>query len=380
MYLSAFPIVMGIFWFNIFVVILSFLSKKDKFIISFTLFPIILLVILSLVRLFLNFENSHAKIISSEIIYPTVVNIAFYSVKISGIQIKLYQVVLFIWLVVIAFLLMKRLYELYRVKKMLKNIPTIKNDNDNLILNEILKEKNIKKSIKLYRSSDISSPMLICLIKPTIYIPNLELSNKELEYILLHEVNHYIRKDYLKKLFMTILQIVFWWNPFMKVLLNRYDHILEIQCDIETTKNMNEEEKIIYLENITKVIKNSLEPENRTMNNYVINLIGESNIYNLKQRFNLVLGYKKNKKIYNIMACTAMIIMFLLSYSFTIQPEFTAPEGYSSSDQKEDSKFILKNEDGKYEIYIDGELIKIVENIDEEYREFPIFEKEVSAQ
>lgn len=380
MYLSAFPIVMGIFWFNIFVVILSFLSKKDKFIISFTLFPIILLVILSLVRLFLNFENSHAKIISSEIIYPTVVNIAFYSVKISGIQIKLYQVVLFIWLVVIAFLLMKRLYELYRVKKMLKNIPTIKNDNDNLILNKILKEKNIKKSIKLYRSSDISSPMLICLIKPTIYIPNLELSNKELEYILLHEVNHYIRKDYLKKLFMTILQIVFWWNPFMKVLLNRYDHILEIQCDIETTKNMNEEEKIIYLENITKVIKNSLEPENRTMNNYVINLIGESNIYNLKQRFNLVLGYKKNKKIYNIMACTAMIIMFLLSYSFTIQPEFTAPEGYSSSDQKEDSKFILKNEDGKYEIYIDGELIKIVENIDEEYREFPIFEKEVSAQ
>jgi hypothetical protein len=92
----------------------------------------------------------------------------------------------------------------------------------------------IKKPVQVYISQWISSPMTIGFLKPIILIPVAALNNlttQQLEAILLHELSHIKRQDYIINLLLSLIQTVLYFNPFIKLFIKRIEIERENCCD-----------------------------------------------------------------------------------------------------------------------------------------------------
>jgi len=75
---------------------------------------------------------------------------------------------------------------------------------------------NIKKAVKIYESALAIVPMVIGFIKPIILLPASAftgLSSKQLESIIVHELAHILRRDYLVNILQSVIEILFFYHP-----------------------------------------------------------------------------------------------------------------------------------------------------------------------
>lgn len=83
-------------------------------------------------------------------------------------------------------------------------------------ITQLAKRLNIKKHVLLLESAIIKVPAVVGFLKPTILVPlgllN-NLSQQEVESILMHELAHIRRKDYLFNLLQSFIDIIFFFNP-----------------------------------------------------------------------------------------------------------------------------------------------------------------------
>lgn len=91
----------------------------------------------------------------------------------------------------------------------------------------------IPKEVSILIQNTISMPSLYGGLKPTILLPAsvVNLSNKELEYIILHELAHYKRKDIYTNYLLLILQTIHWFNPVMWYCFNKIRQDMEVATD-----------------------------------------------------------------------------------------------------------------------------------------------------
>ena len=113
--------------------------------------------------------------------------------------------------------------------------------NDRL---QILAESSgIKKQIRLLRSTIVKVPMVAGYFKPVILFPAAALTAlapEEIEAILLHELAHIRRKDYLINIFQRIAEIIFFFNPAVSWISSLMKEERENCCDdmaVKQTKN-----------------------------------------------------------------------------------------------------------------------------------------------
>jgi len=104
-------------------------------------------------------------------------------------------------------------------------------------------------------SGFLHTPYTIGVIKKRIILPSLKFSDKELYYILLHEVTHIRRQDLLKKIFLQLLFCIFWWVPCHTQVIKDIQQILEIHCDNAVIHNMAQKEIGCYMETILSCLK-----------------------------------------------------------------------------------------------------------------------------
>ena len=108
------------------------------------------------------------------------------------------------------------------------------------ILDELCLAMKIRRRIKL-RIFDIESFMSPCIcgfIFPTLYIEPgcLCMSDKELKYILTHELTHMRRFDMITKLFCLLVTSVHWFNPTAKKVRQTVLEDCELSCDYNVVK------------------------------------------------------------------------------------------------------------------------------------------------
>lgn len=100
------------------------------------------------------------------------------------------------------------------------------------ILESCKSKMGINQNISLVMQNAVSSPSLMGIINPQILFPaESNLSDKEVEYILLHELSHYRRKDILVNYLLLGFQIVHWFNPVMWYCFKRIRQDMEIATD-----------------------------------------------------------------------------------------------------------------------------------------------------
>lgn len=92
----------------------------------------------------------------------------------------------------------------------------------------------INKEVKVYFSDLVKSPLTIGFLKPLILVPVASINHltaDQLEAILLHELAHIKRADYLINIVQSVIEIILFFNPFVQLLGKTIKNERENSCD-----------------------------------------------------------------------------------------------------------------------------------------------------
>ncbi len=101
------------------------------------------------------------------------------------------------------------------------------------ILAECKEKLNLKHKVGIYFAH--TTPMLIGLFRPNIYLPESS-SSEEKNYIILHELNHMKNLDVLWSFIATIVLCLYWFNPVIWISFFIFKKDIEVYCDERTLK------------------------------------------------------------------------------------------------------------------------------------------------
>lgn len=94
----------------------------------------------------------------------------------------------------------------------------------------------IKRKVSLWFSEKIASPITYGFFKPIILLPfNLlnDISQEEAEAIILHELAHIKSRDYLLNWLLVAVEIIYFFNPFIKIIAQKIKLEREKNCDVQ---------------------------------------------------------------------------------------------------------------------------------------------------
>ncbi len=163
-----------------------------------------------------------------------------------------------------------------------------------------------KKSV--YLCENISTPFILGVIKPKIYIP-VSISEEAAVFVIKHEKTHLKRLDHLLKPLGFIVLSVYWFNPAIWVLYILLCRDIELACDERVIKELGEENKKAYS---TTLIDCSAE---RKIITACPLAFGETSV---KTRVKSILKYKK-PAIWLIIL--SLIMTLILTVGFLTNPE-----------------------------------------------------------
>ncbi len=182
MQITFFSFLMSLLWFNLYILIINIFRKNDKFIISFNILAIIFFMSLSIVRLIFNFEISGAVIIRSKNIFPVFYNLIKNPLNLNGYIITLSEILIFSWILVAIILLINGIYKYMGFRRKLERLSNDSSKESMELFNKVLKKIKLENKIEIVQNKNIYSPFVIGILKAKIYIPNIDFSEKELEY------------------------------------------------------------------------------------------------------------------------------------------------------------------------------------------------------
>lgn len=166
--------------------------------------------------------------------------------------------------------------------------------------------ENIPKGLCVRRTNMLDAPLLAGVLKPVLYLPDISVNDEELNYILLHEITHYRRRDLLYKWFLMLVSCVHWFNPLVYIVSKQIDEDCEISCDYEAVKSLTEPQKRDYMSMILGFVSSSVIKRPLTSQ-----MAGSRKT--LERRFTMI---KNTKSISRIMSfISALMAVFILSAS-----------------------------------------------------------------
>ena len=129
---------------------------------------------------------------------------------------------------VLALLTYRRLRRIERASLPLENTDACR------IFRQCCRELGINKTLPVFTTPYLKSPVMTGLFRPRVLLPlhaALCSDGHTLRCILLHELNHYVRKDAAANLLMNLAGIVYWFNPLVWHALRQMRNDRETACD-----------------------------------------------------------------------------------------------------------------------------------------------------
>jgi len=156
----------------------------------------------------------------------------------------------------------------------------------------------------IFQSEHVSSPFVLGLIKPRIYLP-FKLDGQNLEHVVAHEKAHICRKDHWWKPLGFLLLTIHWFNPLMWLAYVLLCRDIELACDEKVIKELDNEQRADYTQALVAC----------SVNRRVIAAcplaFGEVGV---KERVKSVMNYKKPAFwviILAVIACVIVAVCFL---------------------------------------------------------------------
>ncbi|MDO4306702.1 MAG: M56 family metallopeptidase [Eubacteriales bacterium] len=106
--------------------------------------------------------------------------------------------------------------------------------------------KNVRHPPKLMQNAGISTPLLTGLIKTELYLPAVGYTAEELKLIFHHELSHHQHKDLWYKMLLRICATVYWFNPFLLIMLKEAENDIENLCDTNVIRHCTANDHKLY--------------------------------------------------------------------------------------------------------------------------------------
>lgn len=103
-----------------------------------------------------------------------------------------------------------------------------------IFVRNVAARMGIKKTVQIWVSEFVTSPVTIGFFKPVILVPLAAINHltpAQLEAVLLHELSHIRRYDYLINLLINFIQTILYFNPFVKAFVKIVEREREKSCD-----------------------------------------------------------------------------------------------------------------------------------------------------
>ena len=185
-------------------------------------------------------------------------------------------------------------------------------------------EFGINKKIQLWYSNNIQVPITFGFLKPIILLPIglvANLSDKDVEAIILHELTHIKHNDYLINWIIIVVDILYFFNPFIKMLVQQLWLEREKNCDVQVLNFKYE--ALPYAQVLLKIAqyKNTVQP---------LELAAVNNNQNLLKRVQYFLNIENTiLKNYNIKwLIISITIIGLIPYFFNIKQDIFVKQMY----------------------------------------------------
>lgn len=212
-----------------------------------------------------------------------------------------YGILPWVWFVGMLAFLVISLFTYFSALKRLSEAVIYK---DNNLISACMKKLRIKRSIKVYISESINTPMVCGVIKPRVILPNKfvnSFSEADLMHIVTHELVHIKRHDILIKPLSVLVLCLHWFNPliWLSFLLSQKD--MEMSCDAKVLDLNGTDIRAEYANSLI-----SIAARQNVLFNGGLLAFGESSI---KSRIKGIMSFKK-AGLWIGVAAVAVILIF----------------------------------------------------------------------
>ena len=243
-------------------------------------------------------------------------------------------------------------------------------DKLSYILSECINDLGSSNNITARYIDAKVSPFIIGIIHPVIFVPSGIFCDNEMPYVLKHEIIHSQRKDLLVVFFIAILQCLFWWNPFIKLIRRQLGHSLEFSNDMSLVETFNLNEKIEYVECIAKAVRATTSDASGVALSFA-----KSSDPVVLSRVKNILNSNETKSHQSFITMI-IISIIVLGVSFTVMPEPSHPipdEILESTITLEKDRTYFVDKGTYYDIYVDNEFQGTMENMQDDFKDFKVY-------
>lgn len=379
MYFTIFSLVVAVFWVSVFAKLISLSRKQMAVLKYFSVSPLIFMLLFCILRIVFPIELPYTYVFEIKKILPQIQS--FFAIPIFSyrhIKITIAALLGIIWFMVAVLLAIRNIRFYCHFRHFLDFLPA----SDDGRLYRLLAEAgldNPQKVRKIIVHDAVQSPAIVGGIYPIIILPNIDFDDEELLGIFTHEIAHYKYKHHFVKLVTEFVHICFWWNPLFKDLSSEMGHALEMHSDKMVCRKLTYSQQKKYLSTIIKIMKDT--DNSGLPDGFSCGLVEEPNNEKLQQRFKMILGkHYQGKKKFNFVAIVCTVFIFLLSYSFVLQPYSEPAVSDYGYEEEEDIFFpasdyyIIETEDG-YDLYkYPQKLIGHMEDIGFEFKKLKVYQ------
>lgn len=356
------------FYSNVLFLCLYFMLKKSSRMHQVGVRTLILCILLILVKLMFPYEFFFSKNINLTLLYPKIYQ--FLNSPLDLFPNKAIQplnILCFIWCAGILYKLTIFIIRYVRMSFYVKNLELIHDQRLYDLLDSIIEKKRFHFRFRFVSSEMAVSPYIFGIFRPYIvlsYTANIDSQN--LYFIISHEIAHYYNGDLLLKFIMSLLKVVYWWNPLIYLLQNQLNRLLEINVDSIVTQNWSEDQKLNYLDCLVGSAKEK----------HIIPVPCEDEILSFQSGNSFTTSQRVKFLLENIIAPNkfslprSALLLFLSVFLFFI-PVFTTFEAWHAEPQIKEETFeinsqnaiLIYNEYGTYDLYIDNNYIGTVPEV-----------------
>ena len=218
-------------------------------------------------------------------------------------------ILLGIWIVGIFAMIILVIKSSLRLRTLEKSALPLQNPEVRRLYHRCMEEMGIHRSIPVYSTAFLKSPIIVGLLKPCIYLPIHLISDyneSDMRYMLLHELQHYNHKDAVASYLMNLAGVIYWFNPLVWYALKEMRNDREVACDTSVLKMLEED----AYEDYGNTLINFAEKVSLTPFPFAAGLGG--NMKQMKRRIINIASYEKPTFMKRLKGMTAFMLTAVL--------------------------------------------------------------------
>lgn len=121
-------------------------------------------------------------------------------------------------------------------RRLLRWSTAVEEEKTLLLFSRCRQELGVQDRVRLLRCCLLDTPLLMGAVRPCVVLPQIELDERQMRFVLLHELAHDRRRDLWLKFLLLAAKAVHWFNPLVWWMAKRACADIEVACDADVLR------------------------------------------------------------------------------------------------------------------------------------------------